>query len=303
VVFPMPGSPDRSNALGPVGIESRKLWRIASSDSRPMTSPAKGAPASVDARILRMAGPNLADPSRPRAMYRPCTKCVPGQTSIGEPCVSRPPPSHPHDLRKRQSRWSESRPAPWFASRGSAVRVRSSPPRRPWEMPCSCQHSLPEEGIRWPHPRVAAAWSARRLRFEPVVTPGEDPPTSRTVSGLRVLRRLPGRPECRWVGFRVFKLGCGRPTYFSGRVVLRLTWFSRRSVWGWSDEHADSESNRERVGNARKLWAIVGILASNVGAPWKILFGPVAVGLFLSNLLHFLGTGLRRKGQDNHLQG
>jgi hypothetical protein len=44
----------------------------------------KGAPASVDARILRMAGPNLADPSRPRAMYRPSTKCVPGQTSIGE---------------------------------------------------------------------------------------------------------------------------------------------------------------------------------------------------------------------------
>src|SRR5215211_420340 len=65
----MPGSPDRSNVLGPVGIESRKLWRIASSDSRPMTSPAKGAPASVDARILGIAGPNIADPSRPE----PCT--------------------------------------------------------------------------------------------------------------------------------------------------------------------------------------------------------------------------------------
>src|SRR5687768_1961677 len=43
----MPGSPDRSKALGPVGIESRKRWRIASSDSRPITSPAKGSPASV----------------------------------------------------------------------------------------------------------------------------------------------------------------------------------------------------------------------------------------------------------------
>src|SRR6476661_4278399 len=54
----MPGSPDRSKALGPAGIESRKRWRIASSDSRPMTSPVNTlSPRSVDARILRMAGP------------------------------------------------------------------------------------------------------------------------------------------------------------------------------------------------------------------------------------------------------
>jgi hypothetical protein len=44
-------------------------------------------------------------------MYRPCTECVPGQTSMGGPCVSRPPPSHAHDLREGKSRWSESRPS------------------------------------------------------------------------------------------------------------------------------------------------------------------------------------------------
>jgi hypothetical protein len=50
------------------------------------------------------------------------------------------------------------------------------------------------------------------------------------------------------------------------------------------------------LGMLASLWAIVGILASNVEAPWKILFGLVAVGLFLSYLLHFLGTGLSHKG-------
>jgi len=44
------------------------------------------------------------------------------------------------------------------------------------------------------------------------------------------------------------------------------------------------------------FWTLFGILASNVGAPWKILIGPFAVWLFLSSLLQFLGTGLRRKG-------
>jgi hypothetical protein len=44
------------------------------------------------------------------------------------------------------------------------------------------------------------------------------------------------------------------------------------------------------------LWTIVGILASNVEAPWKILFGLVAGGLFLSFLLKFRGTGLSYKG-------
>ena len=38
-------------------------------------------------------------------MYLPCTRCVPGQSSMGGPCVSRPPPSHARDLRKRQNRW------------------------------------------------------------------------------------------------------------------------------------------------------------------------------------------------------
>jgi len=50
------------------------------------------------------------------------------------------------------------------------------------------------------------------------------------------------------------------------------------------------------LGMLASLWAIVGILASNVEAPWTILFGLVAVGLLLNFLLQFLGTGLRRKG-------
>jgi hypothetical protein len=33
------------------------------------------------------------------------------------------------------------------------------------------------------------------------------------------------------------------------------------------------------------------------------MFGLATVGLFLSYLLHFLGTGLRRKGQDKNLKG
>ena len=49
------------------------------------------------------------------------------------------------------------------------------------------------------------------------------------------------------------------------------------------------------LGMLASLWAIVGILASNVGAPWKILIGPFAVWLFVSSLLQFLGTGPRRK--------
>jgi hypothetical protein len=57
------------------------------------------------------------------------------------------------------------------------------------------------------------------------------------------------------------------------------------------------------LGMLAGLWALIGILASNVGAPWKILIGPFAVWLFLSSLLQFLGIGLRRKGQDKHLKG
>ena len=56
------------------------------------------------------------------------------------------------------------------------------------------------------------------------------------------------------------------------------------------------------LGMLASHWATVGILASNVEAPRKVLFGLVAVGLFLSCLLQFLGTGLRRKGQDKHLK-
>jgi len=56
------------------------------------------------------------------------------------------------------------------------------------------------------------------------------------------------------------------------------------------------------LGMLASLWATVGILASNVGALWKILIGPFAVWLFLSSLLQFLGTRLRRKGQDKHLK-
>jgi hypothetical protein len=56
------------------------------------------------------------------------------------------------------------------------------------------------------------------------------------------------------------------------------------------------------LGMLAGLWALLGTLASNVGAPWKILIGAFAVGLFLSSLLHFLGTGLRRKGQDKHFK-
>ena len=56
------------------------------------------------------------------------------------------------------------------------------------------------------------------------------------------------------------------------------------------------------LGMLASLWATVGILASNVGAPWKILIGPFAVWLLLSSLLRFLGTRLRRKGQDKHLK-
>jgi hypothetical protein len=44
------------------------------------------------------------------------------------------------------------------------------------------------------------------------------------------------------------------------------------------------------------LWAIVMILASNVEAPWKILFELVAIGGFISFLLQFRGTRLSRKG-------
>jgi hypothetical protein len=77
---------------------------------------------------------------------------------------------------------------------------------------------------------------------------------------------------------------------------------SRGSVWGWSDERADSESNSAVLGMLASLWAIVGIHASNLEAPWK-MFGLATVGLFLSYLLHFLGTGLRRKGQDKNLKG
>ena len=56
------------------------------------------------------------------------------------------------------------------------------------------------------------------------------------------------------------------------------------------------------LGMLASLWAIVMTLASNLEAPWTILFGLAAVGLFLSYLLHFLGIGLRRKGQDKHLK-
>ena len=54
------------------------------------------------------------------------------------------------------------------------------------------------------------------------------------------------------------------------------------------------------LGMLAGLWALFGILASNVGAPWKILIGPFAVWLFLSSLLQCLGTGPSRKGQDKH---
>jgi hypothetical protein len=50
------------------------------------------------------------------------------------------------------------------------------------------------------------------------------------------------------------------------------------------------------LGMLASLWAIVAILARNIGAPWKILIGPFAVWLFLSSLLQFLGISLRRKG-------
>jgi hypothetical protein len=50
------------------------------------------------------------------------------------------------------------------------------------------------------------------------------------------------------------------------------------------------------------LWATVMILASDVDAPWMILFELVAAGAFLCFLLQFLGTGLSRKGYDKHLK-
>ena len=50
------------------------------------------------------------------------------------------------------------------------------------------------------------------------------------------------------------------------------------------------------LGMLASLWAMVGILARNVGAPWKILIGPFAVWLFLSSLLQFLGIRLGHKG-------
>jgi hypothetical protein len=56
------------------------------------------------------------------------------------------------------------------------------------------------------------------------------------------------------------------------------------------------------LGMLAGLWALFGILASNVGAPWKILFGPFALGLFLSSLLQFLGLGRSNKGQDKQLK-
>lgn len=57
------------------------------------------------------------------------------------------------------------------------------------------------------------------------------------------------------------------------------------------------------LGMLASLWAIVMILASNVEAPWKILFGLVAVGLFLSYLLHFPGTGPNAQGTNKQLKG
>jgi hypothetical protein len=50
-------------------------------------------------------------------------------------------------------------------------------------------------------------------------------------------------------------------------------------------------------GNARKSLGIVGILASNVEGPWKILFGLIAVGGFLSYLLQ-VGETSNVRGDD-----
>ena len=103
VVFPMPGSPDRSKALGAVGIESRKRWRIgelglASDD---FTQPAPLA--SMDGRILGMVDTKPARtrriPHRRRTGYRPRPRSVAGgvgfEPTYGLPRkrFSRPPPS------------------------------------------------------------------------------------------------------------------------------------------------------------------------------------------------------------------
>ena len=77
VVFPIPASPERSRAPGPAGIASRKRSRIASSGSRPMTSPAISAlPGSVD-EDSRVGVRTLC---RPRTATRSRSTRPPGRT-------------------------------------------------------------------------------------------------------------------------------------------------------------------------------------------------------------------------------
>jgi len=83
-----------------------------------------------------------------------------------------------------------------------------------------------------------------------------------------------------------------------GNDQLRRRWW--REVGAMNTRTGNRISGM--LGMLASLWATVGILASNVGALWKILIGPFAVWLFLSSLLQFLGTRLRRKGQDKHLK-
>jgi hypothetical protein len=61
----------------------------------------------------------------------------------------------------------------------------------------------------------------------------------------------------------VFKSGWGRPAYSWSPTCPPSEVIQPRKCLGSSNEHADSESNLGRVGNARKSWAIVGTLASN----------------------------------------
>ena len=86
VVLPMPGSPDRSNALGPLGIESRNRWRTArNSGSRPMTPPERCSP-RLDGR-LRILGSGgreaREDPSRPTHRSARTADKAPGRVGGG----------------------------------------------------------------------------------------------------------------------------------------------------------------------------------------------------------------------------